>query len=404
MFDAQILWKERFGLFVKETGRYLRYIFNGHLVVVFLFLLGTAGYYYQDWVKTLSPDFPAAIIMAVVLAFALAYSPILTFLSEADKIFLLPLETKLGEYFKRSIIFSLLLQSYLLLILLALFMPMHVKVTGGSFRSFFTYLIVLILLKGINLLIRWEVQRYIEPFTHTVDLVVRFCINGVVLYLLFSGANWLLLGVPVLILLLLYGFYRTQTKEKGLKWEYLIEQEEKRMGAFYRVANLFTDVPKLKDRIKRRRWLDFILNSFVYKQNHTFSHLYTRTFFRAGDYFGLFIRLTLIGGAGIYFLTHGPGQTLLALLFLYLTGFQLLPLWNHHQNKLWIDLYPVPYKSKEQSFTNLLSAILILQSLLFGLAVGGKQDWGGAALTAGAGVLFALFFVYIYSKKRRQAQ
>lgn len=403
MFDAQALWKERFGLFVKETGRYLRYIFNGHLVVVFLFLLGTAGYYYQDWVKTLAPDFPSAGIMAVVLAVTLAYSPVFTFLTEADKIFLLPLETRLGDYFKRSIILSLFLQSYLLLILLALFMPMHVKVTGGSFRSFFTYLIVLIILKGINLLIQWQVQYYIESFNHNVDIFIRFCVNGVILYLLFSGANIILFGVPVLILLLLYGYYRAQTKEKGLKWEYLIEQEEKRMGAFYRVANLFTDVPNLKDRIKRRRWLDFILQGFAYKQEHTYSHLYTRTFFRSGDYFGLFIRLTLIGGAGLYFLTYGPGQPLLALLFLYLTGFQLLPLWNHHQNKLWIDLYPVSGKARERSFTNLLSAILILQSLVFGLVVAGKQDWGGAALTAGLGILFTLFFVHIYSKKRRQA-
>ena len=44
----------------------------------------------------------------------------------------------------------------------------------------------------------------------------------------------------------------------GLKWDLLIAQEEKRMASFYRLANLFTDVPKLKDTVKRRKWLDII--------------------------------------------------------------------------------------------------------------------------------------------------
>ena len=177
MFNAPELWKERFALFIKDTSRYLRYIFNGHLVIVFLFLLGTAGFYYQDWVKTLESDFPAAIIIALLLSLALTYSPISTFLTEADKIFLLALETKLRGYFKRSGIFSLVLQSYLLLILLALVMPMYVKVIGTSYQVFLPIFITLIVLKGLNMLIRWKVQYYIETDTHKVDTVVRFCFD-----------------------------------------------------------------------------------------------------------------------------------------------------------------------------------------------------------------------------------
>src|SRR5574342_379992 len=158
MFNPQTLWKERFTSFTKETGSYLRYILNGHLVVVLLFLIGSAAFYYQEWIKTLEPDFPAAWIMSIVLAVVLTYSPIQTFLTEADKIFLLPLETRLADYFKKSIVFSLSLQSYLLLIILAVLMPLHVKVHGASFKSFFILLGILVLLKWINFLIRWRVQ------------------------------------------------------------------------------------------------------------------------------------------------------------------------------------------------------------------------------------------------------
>ena len=37
MFDEKKLWSQRAGLRAKDLGRYLRYIFNGHLVVVMLF-------------------------------------------------------------------------------------------------------------------------------------------------------------------------------------------------------------------------------------------------------------------------------------------------------------------------------------------------------------------------------
>lgn len=400
MFNPKTLWKERFGIFAKETGSYLRYIFNGHLVIVFVFLLGSAAFYYQEWVKSLPPDFPAAWIMAAVLGAMLAYSPVQTFLMEADKIFLLPLETKLSIYFRNSIVFSLSLQSYLLLIVLAVLMPLHVKVHGADFKSFFMLFSVLVIIKWVNLMIRWKVQFFIEPSIKIADFLIRYSINAVLLYFLFSGAQIIFLAVPVIILVLLYGYFHKQSRDRGLKWEQLIENEERRMNAFYRVANLFTDVPKLRDRTKRRVWLDWLVNRSPYRQELAFSHLYIRTFARSGDYFGLLIRLTLIGGAALYYFTYGPGQILMALLFIYLTGFQLLPLWNHHQNKLWIDLYPVPEEARSKSFTSLLASILVFQSAVFAAIVLIKGEWVlGAGLLA-AGIAFSLFFVYFYSRKK----
>jgi ABC-2 type transport system permease protein len=392
MFNPQDLWKERFGTFAKETGSYLRYIFNGHLMIVVLFLLGTAAFYYQDWIKTLQSDFPAAWIIAFILAAVLTYSPVQTFLTEADKIFLLPLETKLGDYFRKSVIFSLSLQSYLLLMVLAVLMPLHVKVHGADFKSFFILLIAVILIKLVNLLIRWHVQHYIESSVKMMDSIIRFFINTVLIYFIFSGAQILFAIVPALIFVFLYLYYKKQTADKGLKWEQLIEDEERRMNAFYRVANMFTDVPKLRGRTRRRKWLDWLVNRIPYRQDLAFSHLYIRTFARAGDYFGLLVRLTAIGGAALYFLTYGPGQILFALLFMYLTGFQLLPLWNHHENKLWVSLYPLSEKSRRKSFTSLLLGILIFQTAVFAgmVLIKGELVFGAIILTAG--VAFALFF------------
>lgn len=402
MFDEMLLWKKRFGEFTKETGRYLRYIFNGHLVIVFLFLLGTGAYYYQEWVATLDSDFPVAIIMAAVIAFFLTYSPIYTFLQEADKIFLLPLEKRMTGYFQRSLFVSLGFQTYILLITLAVFMPMYVQVTGGAFKDFFVFLGLLVLVKGFNLVVRWKVQYYIETNVHRVDALVRYCVNAVFLFLLFSGASLLLVLIVVAIMALLYFYYRNQTEQKGLKWEQLIEAEERRMTTFYRIANLFTDVPKLKDRVKRRRWLDWLTSWIPYGQSKTFTHLYLRTFLRAGDYFGLFVRLTLIGVVALYVLSYGIGQVLIAVLFLYLTGFQLLPLWNHHQYKLLVQLYPVKKSLKRQSFNNLMLIILLLQTSLFSLTILVKGDELVSLFTLVTGAVFTWFFTYLYNNNRLQ--
>ncbi len=403
MFDEKILWKERFSKTVKELSRYLKYIFNGHFVIVMVFLIGTGAYYYQEWLKTIPEQFPVAMIMAVTLAFLLTLSPVFTFLFDADKVFLLPLENKLSGYFRRSIIVSFIIQAYLLFMALGVFMPMYAGVNDGDFGTFFPFFGVLLLMKIVNILIRWKVQYFVETRTHIVDSFVRYAINAVFLYFLFSNAGILFLVPELLLMLILLYFYNINTKTKGLKWEFLIEQEERRMTAFYRLANLFTDVPKLRDRIKRRKWLDWLFANMKFLQEKTFSHLFVRTFLRAGDYFGLFIRLTVIGGAGIYFISFGIGQILVVLLFMYLTGFQLMPLWKHHQNKLWINLYPIKAEVKEQSFRKLLSGLLYVQAILLSMVILIKGELLLTLISVIAGLGFAFLFTKIFVQKKLQS-
>ncbi|KAA9031656.1 ABC transporter permease [Niallia endozanthoxylica] len=402
MFNEKLLWKERFSRTSKEFSRYLRYILNGHLVIVFVFLIGTAAYYYQEWLKTLPESFPSAIIMALCLAFLLTYSPIFTFMSEADRIFLLPLETKLNGYFRKSLLISFLGQIYLLVIGLAVFMPMYAAVNEGNFKRFFSFAVIMLVVKWINLTTRWYVQYYRETTVHRTDSLIRFFVNIAFLYLLFSNAAFYFVLACVLILIGLCAYYKKQTKEKGLKWEFLIEQDERRMTSFYRLANLFTDVPKLKNRIKRREWLDFLLIRVPFQQSASFTFLFMRTFLRSGDYWGLFVRLTLIGAGAIYLLTWGIGQIILVILFLYLTGFQLLPLWKHHQNHSLLELYPINGKVKEKTFLDFLRKVLWTQSILLSLVVAGKGDFLYALGALAAGILFSVYFVSYYSKRKIQ--
>ena len=79
MFNAGELFKERLGLHIRLLNRYLRYLFNGHFMIALLFLIITLIIYYQHWLEDLSEDFPAAIVMAVIIGAAVYYNPIQTF-------------------------------------------------------------------------------------------------------------------------------------------------------------------------------------------------------------------------------------------------------------------------------------------------------------------------------------
>ncbi|MDM5328369.1 ABC transporter permease [Neobacillus sp. CF12] len=403
MFDEKKLWKDRAVHRLKEFGVYLRYILNGHLVVVLLFLIGTAAFYYQEWIRTLSPDFPAEIIIALIIGLFLTHSPVFTFLLEADQVFLIPLETRLKGYFSRSGLISLVFQGYILLMVLAVLMPMYAHVSANGFQSFFIFLLVLLAIKAWNLAVNWRIHYFVQQSVFIWDMFVRYFINVIFTFLLFNNANILFLLLVVFILAFYYRSFYVRTKKMGLKWDLLIAQEEKRMASFYRLANLFTDVPKLKDTVKRRKWLDILMKSISFSQNRTYHYLFARTFLRSSDYLGLFIRLTVIGAVALYFISFGWGQIIFSLLFIYLTGFQLLPLWNHHQNKLWIDLYPVSHKHKMAAFQSILKIILFIQSILFAMIVLIKGDWLFSLVVLFSGLLFSYLFVIVYSKKRLKA-
>jgi ABC-2 type transport system permease protein len=401
MFNVNDLWTERSKRTGKELGRYMRYIFNGHLIIVLLFLIGTLAYFYQEWVKGLDESFPAALIIGVLLGIFLTYSPVYTFFLEADRVFLIPLESKLSSYFLRSGTISFLFQGYILLMILAALMPLYVQVSGSSFRSFFYFLLVLLILKVWNLATRWRIQYYVEKSAHIADSLVRFCLNTVFLYLLFSDAPIYLLVILATVMLGVYYYFAYTAKQKGLKWEDLIMLEQKRLMHFYRIANLFTDVPKLKDVVKRRKWLDWLTYKIPFQQSHSHLFLLTRTFIRSGDYLGLVIRLSVIAGIVIFYWDFIYGQLIFLILFQYLTAFQLLPLKNHHQNTLWVELYPIVNQQREQAFKKILALVLLFQGILLNSVFLVKGDYGIALIGCSLSLIFSFFFVRYYTLKKR---
>ncbi len=395
------LWSERFNHFLKETGKYLKYIFNGHLVFVMIILIGGAGYYYSEWVKTLTPDFPAPIIMAVILGLAVTISPLTTFFREPDIVFLLPIETRLDNYVRKSYVFSFVMQLYVLLLIQAILTPMYIQVMGDEALSFLSLLIVLLVMKGMNIAGRWFVLYEREPYAPYVDTFVRFALNGILVYLVVKGANLFLILLVFALLAGLCLYYVKSSRNAVLQWERLIELENGRMAAFYRIANLFTDVPKLREKITERRWLSGFVRLLSGRTKNPFSFLYARTFVRANDYFGLYIRLSVIAFLVVAFADLGWGSIFVSVLFLYMTGLQLLPIWHHHDQKMTIALYPYDSSYRKKAVMDLLTILLGIQCffIAIGILIGGSLQLAGISLVLG---VMVIVFFRSYARNKMQ--
>ncbi|MEC5272265.1 ABC transporter permease [Caldifermentibacillus hisashii] len=392
------LWNERFMERLKELLRYGRYIFNDHLLIVLLFAVGGGAYYYKDWVATLDETFPTAGLFAVAFAILLTNGTVITFLKEADKIFLLPIETNLTSYFVRSYILTVLWRLSITFIVLLILIPIYLQTTGTG-KALLVFSGLLVLLQFLNLYTRWKVDYDTDQASVTWDLTVRLLLNGLLVFF-YINKRFALFAIVCIIFVIYAVYFRNKMKNSGLPWERLIVNEERRMAFFYRIANLFTDVPQLRNRIKRRKWADMFMKSRRWTPSSTYSFLFVRTFFRSGDYFGLFMRLTVIAALLIWGLNGSYIAFAIAILFIYLTGFQLISLWKHYDAVIWPDLYPVGEDTKKKAFLKIMLNILWTQNIIFTVSFITSFEFQRGLLLFLVLSGFCYAFVFLYCKKR----
>ncbi|MEB8570602.1 ABC transporter permease EcsB [Bacillus cereus] len=397
--NSTALWKERFRHFLKEVRTYSKYVFNDHLKFIFVFIIGAGAYYYQQWLQTLTTSFPTALVMAVLIGLVLTAGSIQTLLKEADLVYLLPVEEKLKPYFTKAFLFTFMIQLYIIAIVAAALAPLYFQQMKQTGAGYIWIVLAFVIVKAWNLFVAWEKSFLTDQNIQRADWFIRFILNGLFVYFLVERTSVLFIGGIVLLMVLYLAIMHQMVKGKPLNWEYLISEEGKKMMLLYRIANMFVDVPALKERVARRKWLDFILSMIGEKR--TYLYLYTRTFLRSGNYFGLYVRLLALGGVILYFIPFLYGRFIVSLIFLYLIGYQLLTLWKHHRMKIWLDLYPVGGEEKKKDFLALLNAILIIGSVIFTVIFAlATKDFMMTGILLTVSILFSIGFVYQYGAKR----
>lgn len=401
MFDSHKFYKQRLAKHLKETGRYLKYIFTGHMMIVLLFFISAIAVYYQQWLASLPENFPTALVMGLVLGLLVSYSPVRTLLREPDLVFLIAAEHKMKAYFRNTLIYSFVIQLYLVLLAIAAFGPLYfASFPNRSGKMYLLLLAVVLIFKGWNLITNWWMLRARDPRVRQVDLLIRIILNIAVFYFIVAG-NMLFCAIATILFILVFLYdYHLSRKQPGIAWDLLVEKDQNRMQAFYRIANMFAEVPHLKSRVKKRQWIVSLVSKVPFSKKYTFDYLYRITFVRSGDYLGMYVRLIIVGGLFIYFIPNIAMKILFAILFLYLSSFQMMTLYQHHRTVMWLDLYPVDFRWRKDALVKIIYQLTIFQAVLFALLFLIMQLYASFLIALVAGIAFTFIFINGYIKRK----
>lgn len=395
------MWRERRSTYWNEAIRYLRLIANSGFMFSIYVAFILAVYYYNSFIHWLPNQTPVALVFALIATFVLVRSPVRTFLKEADLVFLLPLEEKMDGYFRKSLTYSFTLQSFTIIFVFFVLSPLYLARINSHPIVFLVTVAVLLAAKYWNVQASWCEMYVREGQPRWTSILLRAIVTFVFTWLLFRGAAIYFLVIVALIMLFLTFFYfRPFLHRHTLKWERLLAVEESRLMAFYRMANLFTEVPRLKHRVKPRRWLSSSIR-FAFEKKSVFTAFYFKTFARANDYFGTYARLLVVGIIVLLILPHGWGQLIVLLLILYISGMQLYTIWGYRTGGNWEALYPIPDGVRERSFLKVVLVLLLIQTGFFGAALfasGLKPEMSALGTVLGVVLCFLFTRGYLHQK------
>ncbi|HFU4222556.1 TPA: ABC transporter permease [Streptococcus suis] len=298
------LFQKRRRDFLERCSKYLRYVLNDHFVLVLMVFLGFLSLQYRQLLIAFSENTWPIILIVLAISFLILFSgSIATYLEEADQIFLLTKEKEVLEELAAASRRSYLLWSGLQVLVQLLLLPIYLKL-------------------GLAV---WMVVVYIVALLVAKYFLVKYQLAG----------------------------YQQQGV---LNWSTAIQDEQKRKQTILRFFALFTTVKGISTTVKPRKYLNGILHLLHSRQ--TWFYLYLRAFLRAGDYFGLSLRLFLLILLSLIAIEEAWLSLGLVLVFHYLLLFQLLGLYKHYDYQYLTQLYPLDKKGKIRDFQRLLRVIL----------------------------------------------
>ena len=385
---SKTIWNDRMKAYYYEIASYFLIIGMG-VFYTFLILGSVFIYYYIKFIQWLPPTIFTELIASLLIACVLLTTRIRTFVKQADIIFLFPMEKEMTGYFRKSQLFSAFLEAIKLLLALLVLSPL---IRDTITIVFMLALLVLLLL---NIRLVWVEQWLESKMQLVVHRTIRFLVTSTVIYFSLIH-NWIIVGSLLLINFVL--FFKMFGKEaRGVKWSFLIKQEQKAVMATYRFLNLYIDVPHLKHSFSRRKFLVWFVGKWIpYKESSPHMYLFSRLFSRYNEFFYLYLRLSLIGLGVVYFFpTYG---WIVILLVLFVSSYQVLPL-QHSINEI-VRLYPISTTRAKIAFKQFLFQLSIVQLVFLNLSSIFQVNLLQSISVISVEVIGSWWFVYFFLSKR----
>ncbi|UQS85255.1 ABC transporter permease [Apilactobacillus apisilvae] len=359
------LFKHRLGAHLIEMTKYLRYVFNDFFVIALMFCFGGLAYEYSMALKHLPKGlWWSQPLVLLVMFISVQLGGFADFIKKADYVFLMPKEQSFYKYFKSAMRYSYLMASIIQILLWIILLP-FVAVTFSKFSGIYAAFMLIILLLNKYIIMNVSFINIYRQDSEKRNFIFKIVIPILTFYMLIWISGIISLIVSILIAFYLV-FVKNNCSNMSINWNKVIENENSRMHRIYQFFNMFTEVPMLEGKVKRRKYLDPLLSLF--NNNNVFAYLYVRGIFRDKEVSGLYIRLTLIGTILILFINNSILAILLSLLFIYLIVFQIIPYYSNFDDNAFTYIYPISDENKLASFTSIINRLMILTILLFFVA------------------------------------
>lgn len=358
------LYGRRLGRHLIQMTKYLKYVFNDFFVIALIFLAGGLGLGYSNFLKTLKAGHVwLTLTIIAIVWFSIQLGRFATLIQAPDRVFLLPQEQAFHSYLKSAFGYSDLNASLIQIIVWFLLLPVLRIQFDASYFALGCWLIMMLVLKA-----NWLVARYQKSFERPSALC-NWWWNDLLIPLMLIILACQLPIVSAVLAVVVLGLRITILKSppRMLNWSVLIKAENQRMHSIYRIFNWFVDVPNFGSTVRRRQYLQPLLNLVRPESGKVYLFLYSRGLVRDQEYSGLYVRLTLIGLLLIWGLQGTYLALLVAIAFIYLIIFQLIPFYSHFEANAFVHLYPEGRTSQLTSFQKILRVMMWIVTLLLGL-------------------------------------
>ena len=356
---------------------YSKYIFNSHLIMFLIIVLGAVLINYSKWLAIASKVELYSVLIAATLAFSyyLVSTKIKTYIKEADAVFLLPLEKYYRKVGLKTVINSTVVHIITVVIFYFATKPITNLIGNIDRLSIFMLLIVII---WNNLLKYLQVIHYKEIIWSKLLLFIVIFMQLLVVF--FDDIAIRIIYLISIIVLAVFTYYimknagnklNAKDQEKYVvNWNQAADYDKHRIESYLKFVNMFVDVPLSGVKVARRKYFDILLPRLTkdnFKKENSFKYYYYRVFLRQENTVYLALRLMLLAVLVIFSFKNTYVSGLAIISYSYLTIIQLVPLYKQMSNNIWHSILPVSEDIKIKSYKQLLTSVMIVTTLLLGV-------------------------------------
>ena len=338
---------------------YSKYIFNSHLIMFLIIVLGAVLINYSKWIAIASKVELYSVYTAatVVFSYYLVSSKIKTHIKEADAVFLLPLEKYYRKIGLKTVISSTIVHIITVIIFYFATKPITNLIGNIDRLSIFMLLIVII---WNNLLKYFQVIHYKEVIWSKLLLFIVIFIQ--LLEVFFENTAIRVIYFISIIVLAVFTLHimknagskvNDKDQEKYVvNWNQAADYDKHRMENYLKFVNMFVDVPLSGVKVARRKYFDVLLpklNKDNFKAEYSFKYYYYRVFLAALVIFSF--KNAYVSGLAI-------------ISYSYLAIIQLVPLYKQMSNNIWRSILPVSENIKIKSYKKLLTIVIFITTVI----------------------------------------